>query len=102
MTISIGGVGSQPRTEFTESSVDRVTTSQSNKAREGTDAPSAETTTLLASTTGLQSLTAAAMGSDEVRTDKVSQLREAIANSSYQIDPGQVADAMLKEWQQRP
>ena|ERR1700690_818035 len=102
MTISIGGMGSQPRTEFTESPVDRVTSSQSNKAREGTDAPSTETTTLLAGATSLASLTATAMDIPGVRTDRVEQLRQAIASGTYQVEPSQVADAILKEWQQRP
>ncbi len=82
--------------------MDRVTTGQSNKTREGTDTQSAETTTLLSGATSLAALTATAMGTDEVRSDKIAQLRQSISNGSYQIDPSQVADAMLKEWQQRP
>jgi flagellar biosynthesis anti-sigma factor FlgM len=42
------------------------------------------------------------MDSGGFRSDKVDQLRQAIASGSYQIEPNQVADAMLKEWQQRP
>ncbi|MFZ3266980.1 MAG: flagellar biosynthesis anti-sigma factor FlgM [Terriglobales bacterium] len=103
MTISIGGMGSQPRTEFTESPVDRVTSSENNqKAREGTDTPTTETTTLLAGTTSLAALTSAAVETSGVRTDKIEQLRQAIAGGTYQVDPSQVADAMLKEWQSRP
>jgi negative regulator of flagellin synthesis FlgM len=102
MTILIGGMGSQPRTEFTDSPVDRVTSSQNNIAREATDAPATETTTLLAGATSMAALTAAAMDTSGVRTDRVEQLRQAIATGTYNVEPSQVADAMLKEWQQRP
>jgi flagellar biosynthesis anti-sigma factor FlgM len=103
MTISIGGMDSQPRTELTESNVDRVTSSQNNnKVRDGAEAPTTETTTLLAGTTSLAALTAAAIDTSGVRTDRVEQLRQAIATGTYRVEPGQVADAMLKEWQQRP
>lgn len=102
MTISIGDIGSQPRTEFTESPVDRVTSSLNNKAHEGSDAPATETATLLAGATSLAALNAAAMDTARVRTDKVEQLRQSIAAGTYQVEPAQVADAMLKEWQRRP
>ncbi len=103
MTISIGAMGSQPRTELNDSSVDRVTSSRNDKTNEkseasSTDASSVETTSLVAGTTNLATLTATAMQSGDVRTDKVAQLRQAIASGTYQVEPAQVADAMLKEW----
>ncbi len=104
MTISIGGLGSQPVGEFIESTIDRVTSSQNNKVQDGADATTtgSETTSLLAGASSLAALTATAMDSGGFRSDKVDQLRQSIANGTYQIEPNQVADAMLKEWQQRP
>jgi flagellar biosynthesis anti-sigma factor FlgM len=104
MAISIGGAGSQPVGEFIESTIDRVTSSQSNKVQEGAEASTSgsETTSLLAGASSLAALTATAMDSGGFRSDKVDQLRQAIASGSYHIEPNQVADAMLKEWQQRP
>lgn len=42
-------------------------------------------------------LTTLAMQTPEVRQDRVSALREAVRNGSYQLDPGAIADAMLRE-----
>ena len=48
-------------------------------------------------TANLGSLTALAMQTPDVRQDRVSALREAVRNGSYQLDPGKIADAMLQE-----
>jgi len=79
MAISIGGTGSQPVGEFIESTIDRVTSSQSNKVQEGAEASTSgsETTSLLAGASSLAALTATAMDSGGFRSDKVDQLRQA-------------------------
>jgi flagellar biosynthesis anti-sigma factor FlgM len=104
MTISIGGMGSQSRTELNDSSVDRVTSNRNDKTNDksetsAAEASSAETTSLVAGRTSLATLTATAMQGEDVRTDKVAQLRQAIGSGTYQVEPAQVAEAMLKEWQ---
>jgi len=43
------------------------------------------------------SLTARALETPEVREERVEALRQAINNGTYQMDPGQIADAMLNE-----
>jgi negative regulator of flagellin synthesis FlgM len=43
------------------------------------------------------SLVNQAMGSSEVRQDKVDALREAISSGQYKIEPGKIADAILSE-----
>jgi flagellar biosynthesis anti-sigma factor FlgM len=102
MTISIGSLASQPKTEFNETAVDRVTSSQTNKAHEGADVEStSETTTLVAGAANLAALKSAALEGNGVRTDKVEQLRQAISAGTYKVEPSQVADAMLAEWRRQ-
>ena len=43
----------------------------------------------------LSSLASKALESPEVRQDKVDNLRQAIANGTYSVDPKQTADAMI-------
>ena len=73
MTISIGGAGSQPRTEFTDLCGQGHDRPEQQDAG-GNDTQSAETTTLLSGATSLAALTAMAMGTDEVRSDNIAQL----------------------------
>jgi len=47
------------------------------------------------------SLVNQAMGSSEVRQDKVDALRAAISSGEYKIEPGKIADAMLSETPKR-
>lgn len=42
-------------------------------------------------------LTSQAMGSSEIRQDKVDALRQAISNGQYKVEPDKIADAMLQE-----
>jgi negative regulator of flagellin synthesis FlgM len=46
--------------------------------------------------TRVPSLTAQAMETPEIRQDKVEQIRQAINNGSYSLDPHAIADAMIK------
>jgi len=48
-------------------------------------------------TANVGGLTALALQTPEIRQDRVGALREALRNGSYQIDPGKIADAMLRE-----
>jgi negative regulator of flagellin synthesis FlgM len=54
-------------------------------------------TTLTADTTSLASLVSTALSSPEVRQGRVDNLRQAISNGEYQIDPSSVAAAMVGE-----
>lgn len=100
MTISIGGLGPQPKTDFGEPNVDRVTSGSENKASRGADAGIfAETTTLLAGAANLAALTKIAMNGDESRTGRVEQLRQDIAAGAYKAEPTKIADSLLPEWQ---
>jgi len=48
-------------------------------------------------TSNVGSLTSLAMQTPEIRQDRVSALRDAVHNGTYQLDPGKIADAMLQE-----
>lgn len=99
MTISIGSVGTQPKTELGESAVDRLTSSAtSNLSRESEAGVADETTTLLAGTASIAALTNVAMNGDNSRMGKVEQLREAVAAGTYKPAPEGTADALLAEW----
>ncbi|MGA9527429.1 MAG: flagellar biosynthesis anti-sigma factor FlgM [Terriglobales bacterium] len=101
MTISIGSLSSQPTTEPTQST-DHVTSSIANKTKDAEDLSSSSsnesTTTLLSSAASVATLTAQALDQNSIRTDRVEQLRQSIANGTYQVEPAKVADAMLAEW----
>jgi len=48
-------------------------------------------------TTNVGGLTAQAMQTPEIRQDRVTALRAAVRDGSYQLDPGKIADAMLQQ-----
>jgi flagellar biosynthesis anti-sigma factor FlgM len=48
-------------------------------------------------TVSLGALQAKALSTPEVREEKVQALREAIRNGSYEIDPKQIAESMLRD-----
>jgi flagellar biosynthesis anti-sigma factor FlgM len=54
-------------------------------------------TTLTSDTTSLASLVSTALSSPEVRQGRVDNLRQAISNGEYQVDPSSVAAAMVGE-----
>jgi flagellar biosynthesis anti-sigma factor FlgM len=103
MTISIGSISPHPPTEFNESPVDRVTSSLTNKAREGVDAPPpmTETLTLVASAANVAALTSVALSMNGVRSDRVQQLRHSIASGTYKVEPNLVADVIMRDWQKK-
>ncbi len=54
-------------------------------------------TTLTSDTTSLASLVTTALSSPEVRQGRVDNLRQAISNGEYQVDPSSIAAAMVGE-----
>ena len=54
-------------------------------------------TTLTSDTASLASLVSAALSSPDVRQGRVDNLRQAISNGEYQVDPSNVAAAMVGE-----
>jgi negative regulator of flagellin synthesis FlgM len=54
-------------------------------------------TTLTSDTASLASLVSTALSSPEVRQGRVDNLRQAISNGEYQVDPASVAAAMVSE-----
>jgi negative regulator of flagellin synthesis FlgM len=54
-------------------------------------------TTLTSDKTSLASLVSTALSSPEVRQGRVDNLRQAISNGEYQVDPANVAAAMVGE-----
>ncbi len=60
-----------------------------------------DTATLSSDRFSPQSLTAKALESSEVRQDKVEALRQAVQNGDYKIDPAKIAEAMIRQSEQR-
>ena len=58
---------------------------------------SAAESSFSATAAGMANLTARALETPAVRQDRVDALRQAISSGSYEIDPKQIADAMLSE-----
>jgi negative regulator of flagellin synthesis FlgM len=56
-----------------------------------------DTATLSTASAIVSQLTNEALAAPEVRQNKVDALRQAIQNGEYQVDPGTIADAMIKE-----
>jgi flagellar biosynthesis anti-sigma factor FlgM len=54
-------------------------------------------TTLMSDTTSLASVVNTAMSSPEIRQGRVDNLRQAISNGEYRVDPSSVAAAMVGE-----
>jgi negative regulator of flagellin synthesis FlgM len=54
-------------------------------------------TTLTSGSVSVSSLVSQAMTSPEVRQDKVQSLQQAIQSGKYQIEPGNIAGAMIDE-----
>ncbi len=42
-------------------------------------------------------LTAAALATPDIRTEKVAELRQSISTGNYSVDPGMIADAILND-----
>jgi negative regulator of flagellin synthesis FlgM len=61
-----------------------------------TESATDDRVTLGSSDSVVQSLTAQALETPQVRQDKIDQIREAINNGSYSLDPHAIADAMIK------
>lgn len=58
---------------------------------------SGDRTTLTSGSTAISSLVSEAMNTPAIRQDKVQSLQQAIANGQYQLDPHQIAGAMIDE-----
>ena len=62
------------------------------------DAESAgDRTTLTSGSAAVSALVSQAMTAPEIRADKVQSLQQAIASGQYQLDPYQIAGAMIDE-----
>jgi flagellar biosynthesis anti-sigma factor FlgM len=89
--------------ELNGPALDGVTAAQTNKS-ELSDAnevqgPEEDKATLSTSQASIESLTASALSLPEVRQDKIDALRQSIGSGEYQIDPNQIADAMIADSQ---
>lgn len=54
-------------------------------------------TTLTSTQQSLNALVSTAMSSPEIRQDRVDSLKQAIANGTYELDPGKIASSMIDE-----
>ena len=54
-------------------------------------------TTLTSTQQSLNALVSTAMGSPEIRQDRVDSLKQAINNGQYELDPAKIASSMIDE-----
>jgi negative regulator of flagellin synthesis FlgM len=73
------------------------TSGKSGKSANSSGSSANDKATFSAGDAGISALEAQALSAPEVRLEKVQVLREAIQNGSYDVDAGQIADAMLRE-----
>jgi len=89
------------RIDLNPVALNNVTAPQTSKAEVSADhqlqGPEEDRTTLSTDAASLQALTAKAMGSPEIRQDRVDALRQAISSGQYKIEPDQIATAMILE-----
>ncbi len=57
-----------------------------------------DTASLSAHSLSVPALTAGALASADTRAEKVETLRQAVATSTYTLDPNRIAQAMINEW----
>jgi negative regulator of flagellin synthesis FlgM len=93
--------------ELNGPALDRVTTTETNQSQAtNTGAASSaeevgeDTATLSADTSSVSSLTQQALSAPSIRQDKVDALRQAIQSGQYQLEPDQIAQAMIDQYQQ--
>ena len=86
---------SQLSSELSSQQVGKQAEAQSSEKSQGMAED--DRTTLTSDTTSLASLVGTALSSPEVRQGKVDNLRQAINNGEYQVDPSSVAAAMIGE-----
>lgn len=58
---------------------------------------SGDRTTLTSTQQSINALVSTAMGSPEIRQDRVDSLKQAIANGTYELHPGKIASSMIDE-----
>jgi flagellar biosynthesis anti-sigma factor FlgM len=58
---------------------------------------STDRTTLTSGSSSVDALVSKAMTSPEIRQDLVDQLKQAVNNGQYKLDPGAIASSMLDE-----
>lgn len=58
---------------------------------------SADRTTLTSGSSSVGALVSKAMSSPEIRQDLVDQLKQAVSNGQYKLDPGAIAASMIDE-----
>jgi len=89
--------------ELNRPTLDSVTPSQGSPADVSGDqalhAPEEDRATLSAGKANVETLATQALNSPEIRQDKIEALRQAIASGQYKVDPGAIAEAMIRESQ---
>ncbi len=74
---------------------DRVAKPISTASSVGATTITGDHATLNSASSSVASLVTKALQTPEIRQDKVDAVRQSISNGSYQIDPKQIADAMI-------
>lgn len=97
MTIDIGGFGSDPRIESSEPAIDRVSSGSTSRSHTADHAAAGDETATLSKVAVLMNLVHQVIGTETVRSDRVTQLREAIHSGHYQLDAAEVASSLMSD-----
>jgi negative regulator of flagellin synthesis FlgM len=82
---------SQIATETSPKQVNAENVAASDLANAG------DRTTLTSTQQSLNALVSTAMGSPEIRQDRVDSLKQAISSGQYELDPEKIASSMIDE-----
>ena len=89
------------KVELNRPTLDSVTPAHGNAAEIKEDqtlhAPEEDKATLTAGKANIEPLATQALNSPEIRQDKVEALRQAITSGQYKVDPGAIAEAMIRD-----
>jgi flagellar biosynthesis anti-sigma factor FlgM len=89
---------------LTGSTLDAITSPHRSPSEAATTSPvgsepaiGEDTATLSVDSARVNSLVAKALDVPDIRSDRVGALRQAVQNGEYDVDPAQIADAMVRQ-----
>jgi len=89
------------RIDLNFGNIDSVETNAARRVNEGRKETNRtgrqDDATLSAGDSGIARLSASAIAAPEIRMERVTELRNSIQNGTYTVEPGAIADAILKD-----
>ncbi|WP_329742646.1 flagellar biosynthesis anti-sigma factor FlgM [Dyella sp. A6] len=93
-TITSNGLPLPPQTKSSQGSGTQQGASTSTESTSATAGAGSDSLKLTASAQSLQDVAKAGSG-QQVNTQRVEQIRQSLANGTYQINPGHIADRLI-------